>query len=162
MNVTSGRWTTKSKEMTLKIRLNISSCAVAENESYSFETTSSFQLLYYWFGSTFMLLSLGSVRLFCYYYWEKIILLFIKDALDWSKVTVKTIMLPNISIANKCCSFELYIYERIPKNTMYHSFNKVLKKIVFNIDNNNKCVLILRKSALLLRFLKIMWHWRLQ
>ncbi len=38
-------------------------------------------------------------------------LLFIKDALNQSKVTVKTfIMLQKISILNKCCSFELSIH----------------------------------------------------
>ncbi len=39
---------------------------------------------------------------------KKLILLFIKEALNWSKVTAKTfIMLEKISISNKCCSFEL-------------------------------------------------------
>ncbi len=39
---------------------------------------------------------------------NKLILLFSKDALNWSKVTVKTlIMLQKVSISNKCCSFEL-------------------------------------------------------
>ncbi len=42
---------------------------------------------------------------------KKLILLFIKDALKWEKVTVKTfIMLQKISISNKCCSFELSIH----------------------------------------------------
>ncbi len=38
----------------------------------------------------------------------KLILLFRRDALNWSKVSVKTfLMLQNLSISNKCCSFEL-------------------------------------------------------
>ncbi len=36
-----------------------------------------------------------------------------KDALNWSKVTVKTFMLQKISILNKCCSFELSIINKI-------------------------------------------------
>ncbi len=45
--------------------------------------------------------------------------LFIKVALNWSKVTVKSFkMLQNISISNKWCSFELSIHQ-IMKNTMY-------------------------------------------
>ncbi len=43
---------------------------------------------------------------------KEIILLFSKDALRWSKVTVKTfIMLQNIYISKKCCYFELCIYQ---------------------------------------------------
>ncbi len=68
----------------------------------------------------------------------KSILLFSKDVLNWSKVTVKTfIMSQNNYILNKCCSFKLSI----------HRFHK--KKIaVFNSDNSEivswllTCVLI--------------------
>ncbi len=43
-------------------------------------------------------------------------LLFIKDAFNLSKVTIKTLtMLQNISVSNKCSSFELSIHQRIMK-----------------------------------------------
>ncbi len=43
-------------------------------------------------------------------------LLFSKDTLHWSKLTVKTfIMLQNTNILNKYCSFELSIHQRILK-----------------------------------------------
>ncbi len=51
---------------------------------------------------------------------KEIQLLFSKDALNWSKVTVKIfIILQKISISNKCCSFELSIHLWILKNKMY-------------------------------------------
>ncbi len=57
---------------------------------------------------------------------KKLILLFIKDALNWWNVTVVNtfIMLQNIYISNKCCAFELSIHLWIMKNKMYHSFHK--------------------------------------
>ncbi len=64
----------------------------------------------------------------CFYYYllyrykerkknlKKLTLLLIKDALNWSKVTVKTLkMLQKISVSNKCCSFELSINQIIVK-----------------------------------------------
>ncbi len=55
-------------------------------------------------------------------FWKKLILRFSKNALNWSKVTVKTFMLQKISISNKWCSFELSIHQRILKNKMYDGF----------------------------------------
>ncbi len=56
--------------------------------------------------------------------WYKLILLFSKDALNRSKVMIKTfIMLQNIYISDKCCSSELSIHQRN------------LRKC----NNNNKC-----------------------
>ncbi len=54
-----------------------------------------------------------------------------KDALNWSKVTVKTfIMLQKISISNKyICSFELSIHQRQFLQKIWSSTT------VFNIDN---------------------------
>ncbi len=41
---------------------------------------------------------------------------FIQDTLNWSKATVKTfIKLQKISVSNKCCSFELFIRQKIVK-----------------------------------------------
>ncbi len=48
-------------------------------------------------------------------------LLFSKDALNWSKVTVKIHNVTKIPISNKCCSFERSIHQRIVKNKTYHS-----------------------------------------
>ncbi len=51
--------------------------------------------------------------------------LYCTDALNWSKVTVKTfIMWQKISISNTCCSFELSVQLWILKNKMHHSFHK--------------------------------------
>ncbi len=61
----------------------------------------------------------GSAR-FLSFFLKTIVLLFIKDALNCSKVTVMTfIMLQKISISNKCCSLERSIHQRILKNKMY-------------------------------------------
>ncbi len=73
-------------------------------------------------------------------------LLFSKDTLNWSKVTV---ILQTISISNKCCSFELSIHLWILENKMYHSFDKkilvsiytpknIQQTTVVNTDNNQK------------------------
>ncbi len=57
------------------------------------------------------------------------IFLFCTDALNWSKVTVKTfIMLQNISISNKCCSFELSVQLWILKNKTYPGFHKNMQQ----------------------------------
>ncbi len=105
----------------------------------------------YWFSLYIM-----SVRLI---FLNKLLLLFIMDISYWPKVSVKTfIMLQNIAISNKCCSLELSIHLWILKNKMYHVSTKILSSTtVFNIDNNQKCFL-----SILLWFLKIMWHWRLE
>ncbi len=51
-------------------------------------------------------------------YNSKLILLFSKDALNWSKVMIKTfIMLQIISISDKCCSSELSIHQRNLNNS---------------------------------------------
>ncbi len=61
---------------------------------------------------------------------QKLILLFSKDALNRSEVTVKTLtLLPKISISNKCFSFEFYIHQIILKMFPHHSID------------NNKCFL---------------------
>ncbi len=37
---------------------------------------------------------------------------------------------------------KLYIYQNIQKNKVHHNFHKIWRsKIVFNIDNNQKCFL---------------------
>ncbi len=57
---------------------------------------------------TVMFKSLASVVFF--FFFKKFIFLSIKDALNWSIVTIKTfIMLQKISILNRCCCFELSI-----------------------------------------------------
>ncbi len=56
---------------------------------------------------------------------------FIKDALNWLNVTLKTFtMLQRLSTSNKCCSFELSVHLWILKNIVYHSLHK-------NIDQHN-------------------------
>ncbi len=66
--------------------------------------------------------------------------IFIKDALNRSKVTVNAfIILQNIYISNKCCSIELSIHLWILNNKIHHGFHKNIN--VFNIDNNQKCFL---------------------
>ncbi len=75
------------------------------------------------------------------FFWKKSILLFSKDTLNCSKVTVKTfIMLQKISVSNKCCSLELSINQRILKKKMYQFPQNILGSTTdFNIDNNQKC-----------------------
>ncbi len=71
-------------------------------------------------------------------------LLFIKDALNWPKVTAKAfIMLLKISISDKCYSFELSIHLWIlKKNQCITVSTKIcISTTVFNIDNNQKCFL---------------------
>ncbi len=71
-------------------------------------------------------------------------LLFIKDTLNWSKVTVKPfIMLQKISISNKCCSFEHSIHENNPNHDkcITVSTKTWSSTTVFDIDNNQKCFL---------------------
>ncbi len=64
---------------------------------------------------------LSEIKSFCniiHYHFlrNKLILLFIKDALNWSKVMINTfIMLQKISISDKCCSSELCIHQRNQK-----------------------------------------------
>ncbi len=64
---------------------------------------------------------------------KKIIFIFSKDALNASKVTVKTfIMLQKLSISKQCCS----LHQKITVST------KILSSTtVFNIDDNNQCFL---------------------
>jgi len=50
-------------------------------------------------------------------------------------------MLQKFSISSKCCSFELYIHQRILKNQCF----PLHKNIVHEND-----------------FWRIMWHWRLE
>jgi len=54
---------------------------------------------------------------------KKLTLLFSKDEINVSNVPVKTFIWWDISISNKCCSFELPINQRI-LNKMYHDFHK--------------------------------------
>ncbi len=61
----------------------------------------------------------------------RLILLFSKDALNWSKVMIKTfIMLQKISISDKCCSSELSIHQRNLKK-----FSSAIFKIIIIIIN---------------------------
>ncbi len=63
---------------------------------------------------------------------KKLILLFSKDALNWSKVTVKIfIMLQNIYFSKKCCSFELSIHHRILKMFLEQQIS-ILEWILMN------------------------------
>jgi len=61
------------------------------------------------------------------------------DALNCSKVTVKTFIMLQRLI--KCCSFELSIFQRTLKK-LKDSFQKNTKAPVFNNDDNKKCVLV--------------------
>ncbi len=56
--------------------------------------------------------------------WKKIILLFSKDILNWSKVTVNKCLMLQISfISNNCCSFELSIQQRILKKMCFKTID---------------------------------------
>ncbi len=91
---------------------------------------------YYWWKLRYTIQTFGVNKIKKYIY----ILLFIKDALNWSKVSF--IMLQNISISNKCCSFELSGHQRILTNKMYHSSHKNMKQHnCFQQNNNQKCFL---------------------
>ncbi len=58
---------------------------------------------------------------------SKLILLFSKNALNWSKVMIKTfIMLQIISISDKCCSSELSIHQRNLKKFYSAVFNIII------------------------------------
>jgi len=46
-------------------------------------------------------------------------------------------MLENISIPNKCCSFE--VYQRIMGKCIRVSIKTLSSTLVFNIDNDKKC-----------------------
>ncbi len=66
-----------------------------------------------------------SSKIWRQFFFNKLILLFSKGALNGSEVPVKTfLMLQKISILNKCCSFELSIHLWILKNKMHHGFHK--------------------------------------
>ncbi len=82
------------------------------------------------------------------FFFKKLIHLFCKDALHWSKVPVKTfIMLQKTSISNKCCYFEFSIHQRILKNKTYHCFHKNIKQLkCFQQSSKKKCFLC-TKSA---------------
>ncbi len=73
---------------------------------------------------------LGSVGCFDSCFWKKFMLLFRKDALNWSNVTVKTfMMLWNVYISSKCCSFKNFVHERIgplKKNSLLKNIKKQL------------------------------------
>ncbi len=78
---------------------------------------------------------------------KKRLLLFSKDASNWSKVTVKTsIMLQKVSISNKCWSFELFIHYWILRIKVHHGFNKNMKQ--------HNCFQYLKKSPKSAWFLK--------
>ncbi len=50
---------------------------------------------------------------------EEYVLLFSKDALNWSKVMIQIfILLQNINISDKCCSSELSIHQRNLKSLL--------------------------------------------
>ncbi len=92
---------------------------------------------------------------------RKLILLFSKDTLNLSNVTLKTYnMLQKISISNKCCLFVRSIYQRILKKESV-STKLLSSTIVFNIDNNKKCFLS-TKLKYQNEFWRIMWHWGLE
>jgi len=49
-----------------------------------------------------------------------LIIIFSKDVINWSKVTVYTfLMLQKLSLSYKCCSFELCIHQIILKRTFF-------------------------------------------
>ncbi len=68
---------------------------------------------------------------------EKLILLL---RLGTDSMTLKTLIMIVIDITPEYCSFELSIYQRILK-IMSHDFHKIFVTTVFNIDNNQKCIL---------------------
>uniref|UniRef100_A0A673GGS4 Copper metabolism (Murr1) domain containing 1 n=1 Tax=Sinocyclocheilus rhinocerous TaxID=307959 RepID=A0A673GGS4_9TELE len=73
-----------------------------------------------------------------------------KDMLNRSKWTIKVfIMLQNISISNKCCSFELYIHRRI--------LNKISEFVCLEFDEQ-KVNLVLKKMAELQESIDSMVH----
>ncbi len=76
----------------------------------------------------------------------KLIVLFNKDELNWSKVTVMTfIMLLKILISNKCCSL---------KKKKKQGVHKILgNTTVFNIDDNKKELFLSTKISILEWFL---------
>ncbi len=68
------------------------------------------------------------------FFFKKLILLFSKDTLNCSKVTVNY-------ITNKCCSIELSMNLRSLKNVSWFPQKKLSDTTIINIDNNKKCVL---------------------
>ncbi len=56
------------------------------------------------------------------YFSRKLLFLFSRNMLNWSKVTVRTFI---IAYKNVCCSFELSVHQRIMK--MYYIFHKNIK-----------------------------------
>ncbi len=76
-------------------------------------------------------------------FWNKLTLLFSRDALDWSKMTVKTfIMLQKIiSQINAALLNFLFICESWKIKYITVSTKILCSTTVFNIDNNQKCFL---------------------
>ncbi len=94
---------------------------------------------------------MGLIRLFL----KKLILLLIKNALNWSKVTVKSLKM-SLKISNKCCSFEFSIH---PGEKKWPVSAQILSSTaVFNTGNNKKYFLS-SKSAYYNDFWRIMWHY---
>ncbi len=89
-------------------------------------------------------------------FFNKYIFLFNKGMLNWSKLTVKTFVLQNISILNKCCYF-LLSNQQVTLKKMDKGFHK---NIVFNCDNGKICCLR-TKPAYQNDSWRIMWHWTL-
>ncbi len=95
--------------------------------------------------SSFLSSTLLDMRTYCLKVWvSKILFYFFKDintfihqgCIKLIKSDGKHIYNVKISISNKCCSIHLWIL----KNKMYH--RKILcSTTVFNIDNNQKCLL---------------------
>ncbi len=54
----------------------------------------------------------GVSAFFSPYFLKKLIFLFSKDVLNWSKVMVRSYIFLGKNILNKCCSFELFIHQR--------------------------------------------------
>uniref|UniRef100_A0A672SRY9 DNA replication licensing factor MCM6 n=1 Tax=Sinocyclocheilus grahami TaxID=75366 RepID=A0A672SRY9_SINGR len=66
------------------------------------------------------------------------------------------IMLLSISISNKCCSFEISVYERILKKRNYHGFHKNMT--VVSIENEKKCFLSMDEESSLKKSELINWY----
>ncbi len=81
-------------------------------------------------------------------FFKKLKLLFSKDTLNWSKVTVKTFMLQKISISNKSWGFFFWTFysSKNHERSNVSVSTKIWSSTSFNIDNNQKCFLS-RKSA---------------
>ncbi len=90
---------------------------------------------------------------------KKWILLFSKDTLNWSTVTVKTFkMLQKVSIPTAVILNVIFIKESLKTEPIS---TKILHSTTFLTLIIMRNVLLSRKSAYQNQFWKVMWHWKL-